>query len=359
MLRSRRVRTTVAAITLTGILLVGCSSDGESDASSPGGAVDVDAFLVAAADERIVASYESLSLALDDLGTVVDDLCTTPSNASIETVRSEWRSTVVAWQRTRAGGVGPATEQRLKSDVGFEARPGAVTDLLAGEEPVDPASLTEMGATVRGLYAMEIALFGDGADALASDDGARRCDYLAAVTGGSLDATDEVLAAWNDGYRDTFVAGADGDPQLSVSELVNELTFRVQELDTRGLRDFAAAPTLDDLSVTRREGSGAFGIGERQALLGGVAGLIGDVDGDGLAAFVATRSPDTAERLNVATERAVTALDALPDSTADALGSPELDEAADAMAALNVVLSTEVASQLGVTISFSDSDGDS
>ena len=37
----------------------------------------------------------------------------------------------------------------------------------------------------------------------------------------------------------------------------------------------------------------------------------------------------------------------------------ELDAAAKAVAALKVVLATEVAGQLGVTITLSDSDGDS
>ncbi len=83
-------------------------------------------------------------------------------------------------------------------------------------------------------------------------------------------------------------------------------------------------------------------------------------DEEGLVALVAARSPETAERLQSATADAVAALDALPDAVAESFDRPEdVQTAADAVAELRVVLSTEAASQLGVTISFSDSDGDS
>ena len=45
-----------------------------------------------------------------------------------------------------------------------------------------------------------------------------------------------MLADWTDGYRDTFVAGMDGDPQSSVDAIVNEVIFRVTDTDDQGLR---------------------------------------------------------------------------------------------------------------------------
>jgi len=61
-----------------------------------------------------------------------------------------------------------------------------------------------------------------------------------------------------------------------------------------------------------------------------------------------------------ADEKAGKDLAALPDSVADAFDDPAAIKAAsDAVAKLKVLVTTEVASQLGVTITFSDSDGDS
>ena len=83
----------------------------------------------------------------------------------------------------------------------------------------------------------------------------------------------------------------------------------------------------------------------------------------GLVAVVAARSSENAERLQQAAEAADDAADQLPDAVAAAFGSDDgamaVDTAADAVSALKVLLATEVASQLGVTITLSDSDGDS
>ncbi|HEV7761945.1 MAG TPA: hypothetical protein VGO78_23215, partial [Acidimicrobiales bacterium] len=65
-------------------------------------------------------------------------------------------------------------------------------------------------------------------------------------------------------------------------------------------------------------------------------------------------------RLDDALATAVETVGALPDSIPDTLAAPDdLAAASDAAAQLKVVVSTEVASLLGVTIGFSDADGDS
>lgn len=366
----RRLGTAVVVILAVTASLAGCSGSGSDGGSQAGGGDGVEAFLARTADEAVVPSYESLSRALDDFGTLVEQTCADPSSGAVlsteaaDPLRDEWRALAVAWQRTRAGGVGPAMDRRLNPAVGYLARPAAIDDLLGGDEPVDVDGLRDRPATVQGIYAMEVVLFGDDGDDPTTDDptsvsGERACTYLGSVTALAAEAADEVLDDWTGGYRDQFVPGIDGDPQQSVAAVVNEMTFRAQELDTKGLRDFAAAESPEDLPESRRDGPSASGIAQRRALLGGLAALVGDDDG-GLVALVDTRSTDTAQRLHEAIDRAVAALDALPDATADALASPEeVDEAADAVEKLSVILSTEVASQLGVTIGFSDSDGDS
>jgi predicted lipoprotein len=100
---------------------------------------------------------------------------------------------------------------------------------------------------------------------------------------------------------------------------------------------------------------------ELRGQLAGVAQIIGS-GGDELRLddLVAAKDVDTAKRLDEATAAAVEAVDALPDSVADAFEDTDaLVDAQKKVAALKVLVSTEVASQLGVTISFSDADGDS
>ena len=66
------------------------------------------------------------------------------------------------------------------------------------------------------------------------------------------------------------------------------------------------------------------------------------------------------QRLVAAQEEADEAMAALPDSVDDAFDDPDaIAAASEAVSALKVLVSTEAASKLGVTITFSDSDGDS
>ncbi len=355
--RVRGVRVAVlVAVLVVALVAGGCSGD------DGGGGADVQDVLATVADEVIVPSYEALSVILDALDNSLAVLCTTPSATGLEAARTAWRDAEVAWQSSRAGGVGPAVDRRLMADVGFRARPDDVEALVAGVAPLEVDQLQLAGAAVRGLGAIEVALFAPSAAALTTADGARRCAYARAAAQLAGRAARTVLEDWTIGprYRATFVDGMDGDPQSSVEALVNEVTFRLQQLDDQGLRPIALARTPDDLPANRREGPAAFGIGSLRGVLGGVAAVVqGPVD-DGLAALVRARSADTADRLVALTADALEALSALPDSIAGALADrPALEAAAEAVAALKVLVSTEVASRLGVTIGFSDADGDS
>ena len=209
---------------------------------------------------------------------------------------------------------------------------------------------------------MEVALFAPPSAALSTPDGARRCTYARAATDLTITPVHDVLTDWTGApdHRATFVAGMDGDPMASIAALVNELTFRLQQIDDQGLRAIAAAESPADVPANRREGPAAFGIGSLRGVAGGITAIVHGPEDDGLVALVGARSEATADRLDELTDRLVETLRALPDSIDAAFGDrATLAAAADAAAELKVLVGTEVASQLGVTIGFSDADGDS
>ena len=106
-----------------------------------------------------------------------------------------------------------------------------------------------------------------------------------------------VLVDWTDGYRDTFVAGMDGDPQSSVDAIVNEVIFRVTDTDDQGLRALVEATARRPLRQPQRRPGG---LPPRRAEgdPGRGAALLGEAVDDGrLLALVAARSDDTAARL--------------------------------------------------------------
>ncbi len=367
----------LVALALAATLLVGAgacsndsgSDDGESGSGSgsggdPAGTTEV---LTAIADGSIVPAYAGLVDAFDALEADLSALCATPSEEALATAQETWRAAETAWQATRGGAVGPSMERRLMADVAFKARPDPVEDLIAGDEPIDTESLADKGSTFRGLSMTELLLFGESSETLTTDEGARTCELLVNVTPISRDAVAAVLADWTDAdppFVETFASGPEGDPVASVDELTNQVIACLTAIDDNGIRDLALAETLDDALSTRRDGPAAFTMAQHRALLASVQQIVEgdpDVAGDGLVDLVEARSPETAERLSALTTEAVAAFAVLPDS-ADASYAEHHDElvaASDAVAALKVLVTTEVASQLGITVRFSDADGDS
>ncbi len=366
---ARRVSALVLTVALAAGTVVGCS--GDDDPSGTGGSqpattvpqADTGEVLAAVVDGVITPGYVRLTVSLREWADALGALCTTPGTDPLERARQLWRESVTAYESTVAYEVGPAMDLRLMSDVGFAPRVASIDVLLAGADPVDVATMADRGANVRGLYAAEHALFGEPAAELATPSGARRCQYLASVATLSAEAATAVSDAWATGdARATFLGATGSDPDDALPQLLNSVTHAVQAVDEEGLRDVAAAETYDALPDGRRDGAGSFGLGRQRARLQGAVVVIGS-SATGLVAVVAERSSETAERLQQAAEAADDAADQLPDAVAAAFGSDDgamaVDTAADAVSALKVLLATEVASQLGVTITLSDSDGDS
>lgn len=352
------------ALLLAAALALGACSDGDDGAgpsTTAGPAADAESVLAAYADEVAVAGYRTLVDRLDALGTAVDALCAEPGSEGLDAARSAWRGAVEAWSAGIAGGIGPAMDRRLRADVAFTSRPAAVARLLDGSEPVDAEALAAGGAPTRGLYAIESLLFDGGADDLLSAGGARRCAYAAGATTVAGDATRAVLADWTGGYRDELVAGLGGERLMSVDQVLNQLLAALRDVDDKGLRDLVALAPGEEPQANRADGPGAHLMAQHRVLAHVVAEAVrGPGHTPGLVALVAERSAGTAERLGAAADEVAAAVEVLPDSVAEALDDrAALERAGEAVAALKVLLGTEVASQLGVTIRFSDSDGDS
>lgn len=354
---NHRSRWGVAALACLLVATASCSSGGSSGSSD---APKRDTVLQQIASQTIVPTYDDLVTLIERLDQAAVRLCSAPAQAALDETRQAWKQAVTAWSRVRSAILVTAEDRGLSSAVGYAARPKAIADLLDSDKALDPQTLRDQPSTTRGIYAAEIALFGVGSEALASAGSDRRCTYLTSLTDLMDRDVTEVRDAWKASFAKTFARGIDGDQQMSVQLLLRSVTLRIQEVDEKGLRDQVAASELDDLPDTRLDGPAGWSMAERKALLDGAVDLIGDGTGAGVAALVDARSSDTAKRLVAAGDRARTAVDALPDSVADAFtDKAKLQAASKAVAKLAVLLRTEVASQLGTTIGFSDSDGDS
>jgi predicted lipoprotein len=357
------IRTRALAAGALTVLLVASACSGD-DSSGDGGSAGTKAVLTAVADDVIIPGYDHLSQELGTLAVAIGELCTSSDQATLDGVRQAWHTAQVAWGGTRAAMVGPAADRRLMSNVGAKARASSIESLVGGDEPVDAAALADAGTTVRGIFAVEVALFAPGSSALLHDPivaslpGARRCEYARSVTQLAKQAVDQVLDDWtgDTDERSSFIEGG----QDSVTDLVNDVNFRLQEIDDQGLHDLVGVTDPAALPDNRADGPAAARLEYLQAMYTEAAALLTGTKAGSIVDLVETRSPETADRLTTLVDAATEAMAALPPSVSAALADqPALTKAADAVNELRVLVGTELASQLGVTIGFSDSDGDS
>ena len=359
-----------AALTLTfGLALlialtVGCGS----------GAPDEREVLISLTDTVIVPGYQAVAHEARELRQALEALCTQPSGDTVDQARQAWRDARAPWLRAEAAWFGPVMDRRAVSLIGWpHADPERIETMLA-DHPATTADdvRNRLAATQRGFGAVEYVLFDSNAVALLSQDSSPRCAYLVAL-GRVIEAeTAAILAAWtttvegDPPYQD-FFTGRSASSLITgqaVANIVSTQVFLARTLvDMRlaaalGLREGKADPAaipggrgnnaLDDL---RHEV-----LGIRDLYLGSE-----DPKGLGISALVRDLSEETDDRMRAQFAAALVAIDEIDIPLHAALKErPEQVKAVyDRLAELQRTLNTEVVSLLGVSVGFSDTDGDS
>ena len=341
--------------------LAACASDGPGEAAT----------LASVTDNVIVPRYEALASETAALRGALTDACASPSDAALTAARDAWRRAGAAWAQSEASGVGPVQDRRSASRIAWPIVQPERIDALIADRPdltADAAS-NEISSTQRGLWAIEHVLFAADAPAgLASGSG--RCAYLAAVAQVAADEAAALLDEWRvekDGggppYKDYFTArSAQG---LITSDAVAELV-RTQVFLIRTIVDMRLAGAMglrgepDPSAIPGGAAENALA-DLRNQIEGMRAVYEGAADGHGLATLVAPRSADADSRVRERFAASSAAMDALgaPLRQATAQRSPEAQALLQALMDLQTTLSTEVVSLLGVSVGFSDADGDS
>ena len=318
----------------------------------------------------ILPGYKAAADGMALLNQSVDALCSDPSEAGLDAARDAWRAARQAWLRTESYRFGPAMDRRSISVVDWwPIDPEKIDRNLARDEEVTAEQVTEfLPATQRGLSAAEYLLFGEGSTSLSDGSDPQRCSYVQAVGVATSGEVAGILEDWQgteeaSGYASYF----DGTASLSLidsdaeAEIVRSLVFQVRTIANMRLGAGLGIDTEPDASAIPEGGAG----NSQEDLLNqldGIAAVYRGADGGmGLSARVTAVSPETDARMLAAIESTMEAARSLDGSIIDQLqASPAQVRALyDNMKELQRVLNTEIVSLLGVSVGFSDTDGDS
>ena len=304
---ARRLLAVAAAATVT---LGACGRDGNDRSTVVGDLVST----------NVPERYDGLAASADSLVDAVDDWCasgepggdTGSLDEGIADVRDGWVALSPFW-------FGPVMDRRSRFVIDPTARADDVAALVEADDPVDAVALREtVGADQRGLGALEVL-----ADLADDVRGRRICSYAL----GNARLVAEETAALAEDWA-SFGPTLDDSEEVAddtLGEMVNQARFALATLMTDEEQDTATARLA----------------GIRWALIGppGPSTAPGDDDGSetGIAVLL---GDEVVEQLDAEFRAAETSID---DDTIDALLT---------------TIETNVVSTLGLSIQFSDADGD-
>ena len=345
-------------------MVVGCGS------SVP----DEGQVLISLTDTVIVPGYEATAAASGDLRQTLEALCASPSADVLSTAQQSWRDARSPLMRSEATWFGPVADRRSEGLIAWpQTDPERIEAMLVNNPATTEDDVRNgLASTQRGLGAIEYLLFAPDALDLLSEPSSNRCGYLIALGLVTESESDAILEAWTKGedgddpYSGYFTGRSSSSliTGQAVAELVRTQVFLIRTLvDMRlaaalGLReggpDLSAIPggygynALDDL---RNEV-----LGMRDMYLGAEGS-----EGQGISDVVKGLSSDTDQRMRENFENSLQAIDAVeaPLRVAVSERPDQVQEVHDRLAELQRTLSTEVVSLLGVSVGFSDTDGDS
>lgn len=304
-----------------------------------------------------------------------------PSADTLATLQEAWRAAADAWKACEIFSFRETMILHNQIDK-WPTKPSLIEGFIADNERIDEPFVDGIGSTSRGLPALEYLIFdpeaGDEAVLAAlttAERSSQRRQYAVALSQNLHGKGEELLDIWtvdvgtgSGSLVDSFVAagGEGGNVQGSLNMLANEMMALLEHVAHTRLGDPLGKSTFGEpvphlaeayrsehsLSLVVRSLHGI------QKTFNGAAGL----GFDDYLNFVGASYKDQSlsQAVNAQFDAAFAALDAVPPPLSTAVvNDPEaVDAAYEAIRALIVLLKADMANHLGVTITFSDNDGD-
>ena len=338
-----------------------CESSGASDSE----------VLINIADEIAVPAYQAVAQDIAQLNQAVEAICTSPNGVSLDAARQSWRDARASWMASEALWFGPVMDHRSRSLLDWSPTDvDGVEQLLVRSTPLTVEEVSQsLASNQRGFGAIEYGLFHG--DVLAARAGSQsRCSSLMALTFVAQEEAAGILAEWVEGvdrsapYQSYFTSRS--NPGLlesaAVADMVRTQVFVVRDIvDIRlasalGLRGEAA-----DLSTI----PGNAADNGLQDLWHEVQGMQAVYVGTGqnplgISALVRPLSEDTDERLRDQFAAAIAHIEAVDGPLRVAITDrPEsVNDVYERLDDLLVTMATELVSLLGISVGFTDTDGD-
>lgn len=208
------------------LLMAACNGKKEADDLKPANSFDRKAMLANFADNIIKPGYASFKIKFDLMKLRSEGFLNAPTVSGLQQFRAAWKDAYVEWQKVEMFEVGPAEDVMLRSH--FNIYPFNVSkaeaNINSGSYNLDEAGQI----ATKGFPALDYFLNGTSTDDATivvwfsePNKAAGRIKYVREILSHMSQKLTFVVNSWNGGYRDTFVNNAGTDAASSTAKLVN------------------------------------------------------------------------------------------------------------------------------------------
>ncbi|PKV63422.1 imelysin family protein [Pontibacter ramchanderi] len=367
-------KSTYAAALACLVALSGCgSNDGDS---GPKSEYDRQAMLANYADNLIIPGYQKLKTETGEMATAVAAFTASPSATTLADARKEYQEAYLAWQDASTYEFGPADDLLLRNNLNIY--PTTTSQIESNISSGSYDLQTAANIPAKGFPAIDYLLYGQATEAAVVDryttaaNAANRKKYLQDITNLIKEAADAVHSAWTTGNTAKNFKETGGTAVgSSIGNLVNQFNFEV-DLTKRAKvgipsgRFSAGNPVPDRVEAYYSNTSLALLERNLKALKATFMGQsAAGANGPGLDDYLDHVGAKYADKnLSAAIiqqfDAALAAVAAVPAPLSQAVTSnPQaVTKVYDELQKLIVLTKTDMPAALGVTITYTDNDGD-
>lgn len=360
---SRRLRLAALGPVLLALSGSGCLRPG----------FDRNAMLGAVADNAILPAHRGLVAAAERLDSAARQFAPAPTPEGLESLRAAWLEAALAWKGVELYEL-PGVFLFHNAIEKRPARAAFIEEAIAQADPealdrLDAAFIESVGSTSKGLAAVEYLVFPSGehpAPMLESFADPARGAFLTALTANLAAKTEQLHRYWTpEGgdyartFRENDSEGA--DMRGSISLLANQMI----QLTEMVMRTRLGVPMGSPDGAPRPRDVESYASGQSLALMAASVESLREPLDAGLGEYLdyLDRSPVDQNLSSAIRARIESVLEAIagvpaPLSRAVTESPAEVERAFDAMRPLLVLVKTDMAALLGITVTFSDNDGD-
>jgi predicted lipoprotein len=317
-------------------------------------------------------AFEQEAGKLDSLALVFD---VSPTSVNLTALQQQWVGTQDKWQLCAPLDIGDVKESFIHSKIDqWPTNKAFIENFIAGSNALDEAFIESVGASSKGLPAMEYLIFGaDNNIVLASlttDAGAvRRRSYLKGLTANLKVKATLLKTEWSS-YRSVFVS----QTGLAIDGSVNLMVNSIIEYEEFIKNDKVGAPAgyktngnvqPNSVECALSNTSLAHIVQNLKSLDYLMAGNTSGLAGAGIYSYLDAVDPmadgtKLSAKINTQIDACIAAANNINGPLEEAVVSnhAQVDTLYLELKRLTVLLKVDMSSLLGVTITFSDNDGD-